>query len=196
MVEAQTPQPVVSDDLEAAAPQSTAVPTGIKAIDEPEQEAQFAEDAPAIVWTASEFIAHDKSASWYTTLALTSAAIAGLFYAITRDFFIVFVALFGGLMVGVYGSRKPRQLQYQLDLDGITAGKRFYAYEEFRNFSIVPEGAFASIVFMPLKRFAIPLTVYYPPEYEEVIAALLADHLPFERQTLDPVERLMRKIRF
>lgn len=196
MVETQTPQPVVSDDLDTPPSPPSAIPTGLKELDAPEQELQPSEDGPAIVWTASEYIAHDKSGSWYTSLALVAVVVAGIFYLITRDLFIVFVSLFGAFMVGVYGSRKPRQLQYQLDLGGITAGKRFYAYEEFRNFSVVPEGAFASIVFMPLKRFAIPLTIYYPPEHEEEIVTLLADRLPFERQTLDPVERLMRKIRF
>lgn len=196
MVETQTPQPVVSDDAETPASQPTSIPTGLRELDAPEQDMQLTDEGPVIVWTASEYIAHDKSVSWFASLIAVAVVVAALLYLITRDLFIVFVSLFGALMVAVYGSRKPRQLQYQLDHGGITAGKRFYGYEEFRNFSVVQEDAFASIVFTPLKRFAIPLTIYYPPEYEDAIAELLVDRVPFERQTLDPVERLMRKIRF
>jgi hypothetical protein len=39
---------------------------------------------------------------------------------------------------------------------------------------VVPEGAFNSIVFMPLKRFAVPLSIYYDPKDEDKIIAVLS----------------------
>ncbi len=49
---------------------------------------------------------------------------------------------------------------------------------------------------MPLKRFMPPITLYYPPDQEDAVINALAAYLPHEDRTHDPVDRLMRKIRF
>ncbi len=149
-----------------------------------------------ITWTASEFVAHEKTAVWYLLLAIASAAIAALIYLITKDAVSVAVVVVAGLLLGAYGARQPRQLGYRLDQHGISIGQKSYNYDEFRSFSVHPEGAFSSIIFMPLKRFAAPLTIYYAPADEEQILTLLNDQLPFEPQRRDAVDSLMRRIRF
>jgi hypothetical protein len=98
--------------------------------------------------------------------------------------------------MGIYASRSPRQLDYRIGQGGITVGQKTYAYDSFRSFSVVPEGAFSSIVFMPLKRFAVPLTLYFAPDNEDQIVAALSERLPFEGPRHDAVESLMRRIRF
>lgn len=151
----------------------------------------------AVTWTASEFIAHEKSTAWFAGLAAAAAAMSVLLFLITKDWVSVVVAVVAALMLGIYGTRKPRQLPYRLDGQGISIGQKRYGYHQFRSFAIVPEGAFASIIFMPLKRFAPPLAIYYAPEAEEQIVGLLADILPFDDQhRQDATERLMRLIRF
>lgn len=173
-------------------PPAPEVPTGLE---QPEEVPSNPEQTE-ITWTASEFVAHEKSASWYMGLAVAAAAIAGLIYLITRDFVSVGVVLFGAFMLGVYGARQPRQLDYSIDPSGVTIGQKYYPFSDFRTFSIIPEGAFSSIVFMPLKRFAPPTTIYYDPKDENSIVAVLSNSLPFEEGKHDAVERLMRRIRF
>jgi hypothetical protein len=58
------------------------------------------------------------------------------------------------------------------------------------------EGAIPSIVFMPLKRFAVPTTIYYPEEEEENIVGVLAGRLPMEQHGHDAIDRLMHRIRY
>lgn len=149
-----------------------------------------------ITWTASEFVAHEKSTGWYGGLALATLVIAGLVYLVTRDIISTIVVLVGALALGVLGGRKPKQLQYHLDGSGVTIGQKRYVYEMFRSFSVVPEGAFSSIVFMPLKRFAPLTTIYYAPEDEDKIIDVLTQRLPFEERKADAVDNLMRRIRF
>jgi hypothetical protein len=149
-----------------------------------------------IAWTASEFVAHDKSAGWYFMLITASAAISVVVYLISKDFVSVAVVLTAALLLSVYGSHKPRQLEYRLDAHGIGIGPKSYGYEEFRSFSVVPEGAFSSIVFMPLKRFSPPISIYYAPEDEDKIVGMLSDRLPFEEGRRDAIDSLMRRIRF
>lgn len=149
-----------------------------------------------INWTASEFIAHQKSIGWYAALAAVAVIVAGLIYVLTKDKISTIVVLIGALALGFYGARQPRQLDYRLDSAGVTIGSRYHGYEEFRSFAIVPEGAFSSIVFMPLKRFALLTTIYYAPADEDKIVQLLSNILPLEQHRLDPVDQLMRRIRF
>lgn len=149
-----------------------------------------------ISWTASEFIAHDKSQGWYGRLAGVTALLVIIIFVLTRDFITSTVVIIGAFCFGVYAGRQPRQLPYRLDSFGLKIGQRSYPYEQFRSFSVVPEGAFSSIILMPLKRFAPLTTIYYAPESEDQIVDILAARLPYAEHKHDAVERLMRHIRF
>ena len=50
-----------------------------------------------VIWTASEYIAHDKDFGWYAGLGLVAVVLSALLYVITREYISVFVALFGAL---------------------------------------------------------------------------------------------------
>ncbi len=150
----------------------------------------------AATWAAMEFIAHQKTAGWYGLLMIAALGAAGLIYMLTRDIISSSVVIVGGVVLGVYAARKPREVQYRVDSGGVTVGSKFHTYEEFRSFAIVPEGAAQSIIFAPLQRFAPLTTIYYPPEHENKIVDILADHLPFTEHNHDAVDRLMRRIHF
>ncbi len=151
---------------------------------------------PLVTWTASEFIAHDKSAGWYGILALVGIILAGLVYLTLRDIISTSVVLVCTVLFGVYAARKPRQVSYQLDDVGLSIGNRLYSYHEFRSFSVVDEGPFASIALMPFKRFAPMLSVYFDPADEQAITDILGDYLPHEPRELDMLERALKKVRF
>jgi hypothetical protein len=150
-----------------------------------------------VSWTASEFIAHEKSVGWYISLGLAALVVATAIFLITKDKISVVVVVVGALILGVYGGHQPRQLAYRLDAQSLSIGDKHHSYEEFRSFSIIPEGALSSIIFMPLKRFALPVTIYYAPDDKDKIVAMLSDCLPFdEEHKHDAIDRLMRRIRF
>jgi len=159
-----------------------------------QQEQEY--DPEEITWTASEFVAHDKSFGWYVTLALVAVVVAVGVYLLTRDYVSAGVVIFAAIIFGVYGSHKPRQLPYRLNHQGITIDKKHYNFAEYRSFSVIQEEAFASITLMPLKRFAPPLSVYFAPEDEENIINLLSVVLPYEERKRDAVDALMHRIRF
>jgi len=154
------------------------------------------EDHETITWTASEFVARDKSPNWYLLLAVGTVAAAALVFLIAGGIISVVVVISAGLLLGIYGTHQPKQRQYRLDQNGIGIGDKYYGYDDFRSFTIAPEEAFAGIVLMPLKRFAVPITIYYAPDDEEKILTILSDHMPFEEYRGDAVEDLMRHIRF
>jgi hypothetical protein len=164
--------------------------------DIPGQPAEPARHAETATWSASEFIHHQKSVGWYGMLTLATAVLAAGVYLLTKDKISTSVIIIVAIVLGISAARAPRTLEYKLDEAGLTIGEKFYAYGQFRSFALVQEGAFSSIVFMPLKRFMPLLTIYYAPADEAKVVAVLSDHLPMETHQLDMVDQLMRRIRF
>jgi len=153
-------------------------------------------DNDTVTWTASEFVAREKSSNWYLKLAGATVLVAILTFIIARDLISVSVVIIAGILLGIYGTHQPRQREYRLDQHGIGIGGKYHSYDEFRSFTVAPEDAFAGIVLMPLKRFGVPLTIYFAPDDEEKILTILSDYLPFEEYHADAVDSLMRHIRF
>jgi len=154
------------------------------------------DDPEAVTWTASEFINHQKGGGWYMILVAVTIVITGIVYLLTKDKITAAVVIVAALALAVYSRRQPRELNYQISADGVKVGDKHFSYESFKSFSIVPEAGFSSIVFMPMKRFAFPLTLYHAPEHAEGITAILTARLPLQNHEPDSIDRLMRRIRF
>jgi len=149
-----------------------------------------------IKWNASEFVDHQKSVGWFLPLLIGIFVASCLMYLITRSILSTIVILLGGSAFVVFARQKPRTLSYTLGGTSITVGQRTYSYDDFRTFSILQEGALYSIFLEPIKRFMPPLSIYFAPEDGEKIFDVLAAHIPHQERQPDPVERLMRRIRF
>lgn len=150
----------------------------------------------SVSWTASEYIAHHKSARWYAMLGLVAFGIALLVWFATRDVISAVVVLAGAGVLGGYGARQPRELQYQLDLNSLSIGAKVYSLDAFRSFTVDDQQAIANVNLLPLKRFAPGLSIYFATEDEDAIIDILALRLPIEEHQPDPIDRLMRHIRF
>lgn len=150
-----------------------------------------------VSWTASEYIAHQKSLGWYLILGGGSALLtAFIFLATGGDIISSIAVLVLSITFGIYAGRKPREQEYTLDENGVHIGARTYGFNILKSFSILDEGPFSSIVFMPLKRFMPLISIYYDPKDEEKIVNYLSEYLALEYRSHDPIERLMQKIRF
>ena len=154
------------------------------------------EKEEVVTWTASEFIAHQKSFGWYVMLMLVGLALASVVYLVTKDMITVGVIILCFLVFGIAAGRKPRVLPYRLDRSGLTIGQKLYPYGHFKAFAVIDEGTFSSIVFLPLKRFMPALSIYFAPEDEDRILDTLSLYLPLEQGKLDLFETIVRRIRF
>ncbi len=152
--------------------------------------------AGEISWTASEFVPHDKSAGWYGLLALGGALGALLIYWLTKDKITTGIIVFAVLAFGFLAARRPKEQTYAIDHTGLHVGRRSYAMHTFKSFSVAEDGHNATVVFMPLKRFMPPLTIYLSPDSGEKVIDFLAQTLPFEQHRQDAVDSLMKRIRF
>ncbi len=153
-------------------------------------------DAQPVEWTASEFVQHDKDASWYVALAILAVIVTAIIYFVTRDRVTAVVIILAIVLFGVAAKRKPRTLHYEINSHGVTIGSKLYPFAQFKSFTVLQEGAFNSIQLMSLKRFLPPISLYCPPEQEEAVITALGNYLPHEQRNHDVVDRLMSRIRF
>jgi hypothetical protein len=154
-------------------------------------------EKPPVTWTASEFIAHEKSPLWYLSLLVITAALATLVLLATHDKISTAVIVIVAIIFGATAGRQPRSLQYMVDEHGITVNRAFRAYSEFKSFAVVEEGAITSVIFLPIRRVALPLSVYIEPDDEEVVVKKLSEYLPMDQNHgHDAVDRLVQRLRF
>jgi hypothetical protein len=149
-----------------------------------------------ITWTASEYIDHARPSSWNVLWVGTALGIGAFVLLITRDLFPTIAVTIGVVLLGVYGARKPLQQTYMLDGHGLSIGNKQHPFTEFRSFTVVSDGAFMSVEFTPLKRFALYTIIYCVPSDEEKIINFLSMYLPMEESHESTTDAFMRRIHF
>jgi hypothetical protein len=147
-------------------------------------------------WSASEFIAHQKTMGWYLILIMVTIIVSGIVFLLTRQYISAGVIIVLAITFGVYGSVAPRSLDYSVDSQGITVDKKHYSYELFKLVQRLEGGVVPSITFIPVKRFAVPLTIYLSPEQEAQILDIVSDFLPIEIKQVEAIDRLVSRLRF
>ncbi len=161
-----------------------------------ENETTESSSDPLVAWSASEYISHQKSAGWYIALIVASLLAAGMVLLITSDWVTFGVILVVASLFGVFAARKPQVLDYQVYPAGIVIHGKEYHFDDFKSFAVHAEAALPSVYFMPVKRFMPGLSVYFPPDQGEKIVQTLSDYLPRDDKGPDPVDRLMKRVRF
>lgn len=160
---------------------------------------QFIDDVetrPEISWSASEFIAHEKGGMWYVALGLATIIIVGAIFLITHDFFSIAAVALAMVAFGVMAKRKPKTVAYHIGPEGLQANGHVYAYSNFKSFGLQDEGTFSSLVFMPMKRFMLPVYVYFPPEQRDEIMEVLSHYIPFSPVEQGAIDRATHRLRF
>jgi hypothetical protein len=153
-------------------------------------------EIPTVEWTASEYVAHEKSTSWYLMLFAGSAVAVLLVFLVSRDILASIVVLLASTTISVYAGRKPSINRYVVNENGIQIQDKQYLYRDFKSFSVVEEGAIDSVWLKPIKKFSPVVVMYFSPEDEQKIIDVIANFLPHEERELDAIDRLSKKIRF
>ncbi len=185
-----TPTPVSADDASETTRETD--DSGNEAANEP----NLAAEPEELSWEASEYIQHHKPTLWYIGFFGIGVVIAGLIYLLLQDWIAITVVVVMFAALFVYGIRKPRTLRYVIHQSGIVVGEKVFPFSGFRSFSLTHDQGVPSITFIPLQRFALPLTVYFAPDDADRIADTLSVHLPYEEHQPDMIDRLSHYLRF
>ncbi len=149
-----------------------------------------------VSWTASEFIAYQKSGGWYFAIFMALLGIIAVIYLLTRDTISTVVTFIIGVLFIGLASRKPRVLNYQITDKGVKIGEKLYSFTSLKSFAVIDEGTMHSIDLLPLQRFMPAISMYYEPQEEEQIVQTLGFYLPKEDRKQPLIDQLMHRIRF
>lgn len=158
-------------------------------------EQHFVSPNEVVEWQASEYIQHDKGASWLILVIVVALILVGLAIFFKQWSFAVLIAVMAGAM-GYFGFRKPKVVHYRLSENGVSINTNQYTFKEFKAFGVREEGAFYSIILIPVKRLSPAVNLYFAEDQAEDILNILGDHLPVEKIPPDPFENFMRKLHF
>ncbi len=160
-----------------------------------EQGTEISAPEQSYTWQASEYIFHEKSASWYLLLWVAVAIMCGGL-AFFKQWLSIAVVIAMAFAVLIYSRKQPRTLSYTLDQRGISIDGKEQPYNAFRSFSILEEVAWHEIDLEPARRFVPRLTLLCESDDIPVIEEILSNHLPRADRELDWIERLAKYIRF
>ncbi len=147
-------------------------------------------------WTASEYVAHQKSTSWYAILGGASVLVCLIVYLVTRNWLSSAAILTVCVCIGVFAAREPREIPYEITSSGVKVGQRFFPYSQFKSFSVMQEGAIKCVWLRSLKKFAPTVAMYFAPDEEDKVVDNLSNFLPHEERQPDAIDRMSQRFRF
>lgn len=124
--------------------------------------AKDTEEAKEIKWKIPEYNKHKRTKLWYFNAIIVAIALL-VFSFLTANFLFALIIVITGVIVILNDGRDPQKVKIVIDGEGIYIGKRFYDYDEFRNFSMVykPKRDIKNIYFeyknKTKQRISIPL---------------------------------------
>jgi hypothetical protein len=160
-----------------------------------EKSADKPKSTGTITWSASEYIDHQRGASWYGLLSAATIGLAVIVYFLTKDYFATGTIVVLGIIVGVFVGRKPAQVEFELSESGLHVAQKAYNYNRFKSFTVLKEGNLVSLSLMPIKRFMPPVSAYFDPKDEQKITNLIGEHLPFQESKPSTVDRLSIRLK-
>jgi hypothetical protein len=95
----------------------------------------MAKDEKTIEWSAPEYEYHEKSSDWFWALGIITV---GLFLSaiLLKSFLFAFLILLSGFSLALYSARKPNNISFKINVQGIHIGETIYTYENLKSFWI------------------------------------------------------------
>ena len=87
-------------------------------------------------WNVPEYEEHKRSKIWYIS-AISIAVLLILFSFFTSNFLFAVIIIITALIIILNDGSKPINVNIKITEEGIIVGRKFYDYDEFKNFSVV-----------------------------------------------------------
>ncbi|MEA3398367.1 MAG: hypothetical protein U9R06_01330 [Patescibacteria group bacterium] len=87
-------------------------------------------------WETSEYEKHERTKMWYMSATIIAFLLL-LFSFLTANFLFAVIIIVAALVIIIHDGRDPEVVNISLTDEGIIVGRKFYDYDEFKDFSIV-----------------------------------------------------------
>lgn len=150
-------------------------------------------------WKADDFYYHPKDFSWYLLALLISFVLALVPWLISggEDLIspaVIFIALLGLI---IYANRKPQKKNYQLTNTELKINSQKFDLFIFSSYWVEVFETHTEITLIGLKRTTLPVSLSLTDkELTKKIINILQTSLPQTNPSNNPVDWLMRKIKF
>ncbi len=102
----------------------------------PEQQTLADQGDEIMSWQVPEYEKHERNKSWYIFASVIGLLF--LIYAIyTKNFLFAVIIIVVTLIIILHDSREPDLVKVSITDEGIVVGRKFYDYDEIKDFSIV-----------------------------------------------------------
>ncbi len=191
----QDPEIAKTDgELEMYVP--TADDDSSKDVNEDAKYTRPSQDSETVHWVASEYIAAEKGSLWFVIFGIIAAALIATDIIFIKSYSFSVLVVVMALAVVMLSRRPPQQINYTLSgQQGLYVGEQLHHFSEFKSFGLVSDDGNHSIMLVPIKRFSLGVSVYFPQDVGEQIIDILGARLPMEDMKLDLVDKIVRKLR-
>ena len=133
-------------------------------------------------WMVPEYDKHERTRRWYYTAGIIGALL--LVYSFwTLNFLFALIVITAAIIIILNDGRDPDLIHVSLTDEGVIVGRKFYDYDDIKDFSIVykPRNDFKNLYFEfknPLKhRLSIPLLDMNPLPIRDILLRYLPEDL-------------------
>ena len=89
-----------------------------------------------IGWQVPEYEKHERSKSWYVIASIIGILL--LIYSFwTANFLFAVIIIITSLIIIIHDGRDPDMVNFNITDEGIIIGRKFYDYDEIKDFAIV-----------------------------------------------------------
>ena len=89
-----------------------------------------------ISWPVPEYDKHEKGRGWYIFYSLIAFLLI-LYSFLSGNFLFAVIIIIAAIVIVLRDGQEPDFVKISLTEEGVIVGRKFYDYDEFKNFSIV-----------------------------------------------------------
>jgi hypothetical protein len=148
-----------------------------------------------ISWEIDEFDKHERTRNWYIMAGIVSIGLM-IFSFITGNFLFAVIIVLVALVIILREGQEPMKIKFSITDEGLIVGKKFYDYDEIKDFSIIykPKIPVKNLYFefktAVRPRLSIPLLNMNPLPIREILLKYLTEDL---ERTDQPVSEFLGK---
>ncbi|MDD4477223.1 MAG: hypothetical protein PHY40_03665 [Patescibacteria group bacterium] len=149
-----------------------------------------------ISWEVHENEKHERGNNWYIFMSIVASLLL-IYCFYTANFLFAVIIILAAIVIVTADGQESILLNISLTTEGIIVGRKFYDYDEIKNFSIIykPRLEIKNLYFEfknPLKhRLSIPLNNMNPLPIRENLLKYLSEDL---ERTDQPVSEALGKL--
>jgi hypothetical protein len=154
----------------------------------------MADSKPLLEWQATEYFVRKKGVRWFVIFGVGVVLLEALAIWQHAWTFVVLIVVAVAALI-VYTRSTPEKIKYAVLENGVQVGDKTYLYDDLRAFGVIEDENRYYLRIVPKKRFAAAILMHFEKKDGEKIVDTLGAKLQMEKMQLDPLDRILRKLK-